>query len=148
MITELLDRIFSRSGTQKNSRETAKQRLQVVVAHDRADLTPATVEKMRQEILEVVLRYVDLNPDDAEFSLESDRRSTSLIANLPIRAIKPDANALVDDSAADLTLKSEEPSPPPVSPGQLELAIDAPEPDAQPDLQPDTQPDSEVNHLT
>lgn len=130
MITELLDRIFSRTGTPKNSRETAKRRLQIVVAHDRADLTAATVEKIRREILEIVSRYVEINPDEVEFSLESDKRTTALIANLPIRAIKPDANLNEEGEQIpgleDLDVKSSSPAEATV-PGQLELAIDTPE---------------------
>ena len=88
MLQELLDRLFSRGISQKTSRETVKHRLKILLAHDRTDLSPAVVEKMRQEILEVLSRYVDIDAEGSEFSLESDQRTTALIANLPIRGVK------------------------------------------------------------
>ncbi|HIK16890.1 MAG TPA: cell division topological specificity factor MinE [Leptolyngbyaceae cyanobacterium M33_DOE_097] len=86
MLIEFLERFFSRS--ESSSRLSAKNRLKLVLAHDRTDFPPATLEAMRKEILEVVSRYVELDTEAMEFSLENSERTTALIANLPIRRVR------------------------------------------------------------
>jgi cell division topological specificity factor MinE len=63
MLLDFLERLFSRSD---NSRQQVKNRLKLVLAHDRTDLPADTLTAMRQEILAVVSRYVELDTDGME----------------------------------------------------------------------------------
>lgn len=90
-IGEIVDKILQRNSSDKpfkNSREQAKHRLKLVIAHDRAELSPGMMDSMRKEILTVVSKYVEIEPAEMEFSLTNDDRMSVLIANLPIRRIK------------------------------------------------------------
>jgi cell division topological specificity factor len=103
MLNELLERLFRRS-KDPDSRAEVKQRLKLLIAHDRADLSPALVESMQREILEVVSRYVEIDKSALSFSLESDRNSTALLANLPILRVKEKE----DDEETGTLMKSSE----------------------------------------
>ena len=92
MINELLEMLFSWNSN-ANSRDRAKSRLKVIIAHDRAGINPEMMNSMREEILDVVARYVEVDLDEMEFSLSNDQRFTALTANLPIRQVKRLANS-------------------------------------------------------
>jgi cell division topological specificity factor len=81
----LLDYVNRLLGRQKPSGTTARERLQLVLAHDRSDLNPELLEQMRREILAVVQRYVEIDLDSCDVSLETEDRVTALLANLPIK---------------------------------------------------------------
>jgi cell division topological specificity factor len=100
-IAEFIERLF----TGKNATASGtkgKQRLKFILAHDRAAITPQMFEEMRQEIMAVVSKYVELDYDSMEFRLESDNRFTALVANLPIRSIKAEEPELTKAEPLDI----------------------------------------------
>ena len=82
ILKDLIDKLL---GRQPASADTARQRLQLVLAHDRSDLNPELLDQMRKEILEVVSRYVEIDLSETDVNLETEDRVTALVANLPIR---------------------------------------------------------------
>ena len=70
MITEFFERLLT---SNRGSRDDVKRRLKLVLAHDRSTLNASTLEKMREEILVVVSKYVELDTDSLEFSIKTDR---------------------------------------------------------------------------
>ena len=81
-IRDLVDKLL---GRQPASASTARDRLQLVLAHDRSDLSPELLDQMRREIFEVVAKYVDIDLEEGDVSLETEDRVTALVANLPFR---------------------------------------------------------------
>ena len=85
----LIDFIQRLLGREKPSGALARERLQLVLAHDRSDLNPELLEQMRKEILEVVQKYVEIDLESGDVSLETGDRVTALVSNLPIRRARP-----------------------------------------------------------
>ena len=81
-LREIINKLLRR---QQASASTARERLQLVLAHDRCDLSPEHMDQMRKEILEVVAKYVEIDIDEGAVSLETEDRMTALVANLPIK---------------------------------------------------------------
>lgn len=94
------------------SKDDAKRRLKVVIAHDRVGLTPEIMEAMRQEIVAVIARYVEVDMDDMEFSLENDNRLTALTANFPIKKINLEGLPTEPVQSAEMDPQLEAPEPP------------------------------------
>ncbi|MDD3013311.1 MAG: cell division topological specificity factor MinE [Candidatus Gastranaerophilales bacterium] len=67
-----------------NSKNDACNRLKLVLMHDRSKLDPGTMEKMRDELMDVISRYVEIDKEALDLNLESEANTIALIANIPI----------------------------------------------------------------
>lgn len=72
--------------TGKKSASSAKERLQLVLIHDRVDLTPAVLDALKEELLAVISRHVDIDPSSVHVELASEGRSQRLVADIPLKA--------------------------------------------------------------
>ncbi len=73
--------------TRKRSAESAKERLQLVLVHDRTDLTPAQLESLKNDLLKAISNYIDIDPEAVQIGLERDGRSQKLVADIPLRSV-------------------------------------------------------------
>ena len=82
-----LDRLLGRGPA--SSAQTAKERLQLVLIHDRTDVSPAIMETLRDEIIAVISRHLDIDRNSVEINLTQNQRENRLVANIPLRPAQP-----------------------------------------------------------
>ena len=78
------DRIFGR----RNSADNAKERLQLVLIHDRTDLTPAELDSLRDDLVATISRHVEIDVQAMQIGVEHDGRSQRLVADIPLKAAR------------------------------------------------------------
>ncbi|MBO8154167.1 cell division topological specificity factor MinE [Thermovirga sp.] len=71
-----------------DSKKKAKERLQLVLIHDRADISAGMMEMLRKDIIEVISRYMEIDESQIELELEKENKSVALVANIPIVKVK------------------------------------------------------------
>lgn len=71
--------------TGKSSREVAKGRLHLVLAHDRSGLEGGRLQEMRAEIAAVIAKYVPIDAEAVEIQIESRSRQTQLTVSSAIQ---------------------------------------------------------------
>ncbi|MBV6452116.1 MAG: Cell division topological specificity factor [Anaerolineales bacterium] len=69
----------------KTSADSAKERLQLVLIHDRTDLTPAELDSLRDDLIAAVRRHVDVDVQAMQIGVEHDGRSQRLVADIPLK---------------------------------------------------------------
>ena len=101
---ENIKNIFKRSKKREllksSSKDTAKERLHLVLMQDRANVSADFLDLMRQEIVEVIKKYIDIDEDamDVRLGAETNEDGTqgapALYANIPIINIKDETRQM------------------------------------------------------
>jgi cell division topological specificity factor len=80
-MSTFFDRIL---GREKSSAKQAKDRLQLVLVHDRIDMNPGTLETLKDEMLDVISRHVEIDPATVRIEMSQEGRQQRLIADIPL----------------------------------------------------------------
>lgn len=76
-------RIF---GNKQKSGSIAKERLQMVLIHDRSNVTPGLLAEIKDDIIGVIAKHLTIDPDSVVVNLTQAERESRLVAEIPILA--------------------------------------------------------------
>ena len=85
---------------EENSKDTACNRLKLVLMQDRTNLTPKILEQMRGELIDLLSRYVELDKELLELNFEHEGDQVALMLSIPVIRAK-------DEEEIEATLKAE-----------------------------------------
>ena len=112
-MTGFFDRMLGKNSNPNNkgSGATAKDRLKMVLTHDRIKVSPEKMKEMKAEIVAIIAKYVpEIDPDSVDIAIEqSDRYQNKLVAEIPFtkeRGTAPTDN----DGNDDLNITDDEDS--------------------------------------
>ncbi|SMC21612.1 cell division topological specificity factor MinE [Desulfacinum hydrothermale DSM 13146] len=71
----------------RNSAQTARQRLGVVLMHDRLDISPDLLEALKNDIIEVLSRYMEIDQNSIRVDFEEGKDYTALVSNVQVKRV-------------------------------------------------------------
>jgi len=88
MLWELLYRVLGKDSS--SSRMNAKERLRLVLVHDRASISPYLMNRLKEELIQAISKYMVIDEDGMEVSLDQDDQEVVLVASIPVKMIRRD----------------------------------------------------------
>ncbi len=71
----------------ERSKNVAKERLQLVLIHDRNDISPEILNSLKVEMIATIKKYLEIDEAGIEIELDRADRSVALVANIPLKNI-------------------------------------------------------------
>lgn len=90
----MLDLFKMFSNESKTSKNVAKERLKLVLVHDRVDCSPQLLDMIKSDILNVIANYAEIEEDGLEIKMAKSRSEdddgpiSALVANIPLKNIR------------------------------------------------------------
>ena len=78
---DVFDRLFGRS---HKSASVAKQRLQLVLTQDRTNISPETLNLLKDEIVSAISKYIEIDAENVHVAISGDKQGHRLTADIPV----------------------------------------------------------------
>lgn len=86
----MLEFISRMLGKESASKNIAKERLRLVLVHDRATISPHMLNQLKEDLIKVISNYMEIDESALEVNLNQDDREVALVANIPVVKMKRD----------------------------------------------------------
>ena len=83
---DLIQKMFGKESS--GSKEIAKERLRLVLVHDRVNVSPQFMEILKEDMIKVISNYMEINEKEMEVNLTHSNTSVALVANIPVNRMK------------------------------------------------------------
>jgi cell division topological specificity factor len=81
----VLDRLL---GRETKSAQMAKERLKLVLVHDRTDISPGVLELLKDDLIAAISRHIEIDPSAVRIEMSQEGREQRLIADIPLRPVR------------------------------------------------------------
>ena len=71
-------------GQKEASGAVAKQRLQMVLIHDRSEVSPGLIEQIKDDIIKVIASRLAIDEENVKVDLTQSGRESCLVAEIPL----------------------------------------------------------------
>ena len=71
-------------GRGEASSQVAKRRLQLVLVHDRANISPGLLQLIKDEIINVISRHIEIDRNGVEINFSQQGHESRLVADIPL----------------------------------------------------------------
>ncbi|WP_131918322.1 cell division topological specificity factor MinE [Heliophilum fasciatum] len=82
---DFINRVF---GKETGSKSIAKERLRLVLVHDRCNISPEILDDLKEDLIRVISKYLEIDVRSLDVSFSQEDQAMALVANIPVIGVK------------------------------------------------------------
>lgn len=83
---DLISKLLNRENM--TSRDIAKERLRLVLVHDRSSSSPELLNALKEDLIKVIREYLEIDEEALVVDLANEKDAVALIANIPVKGFR------------------------------------------------------------